>query len=131
MKTSHVLVLDRDPERRESLIRALKTEGHVPVLVDNPAEAARALGVPGLDLAVLDLGLPDLSLASLQTALAPDQASEPVPIDAVERQHIARALQYTGGNKRRTAHLLGIARSTLLAKVRKYGLEANVDNEGQ
>ena len=27
------------------------------------------------------------------------------------------------GNKRKAAHLLGISRSTLLNKVRKYGLE--------
>ena len=57
-------------------------------------------------------------------ALGPEQSSEPEPLDAVERQHIALALKFTGGNKRRTAHLLGIARSTLLAKVRKYRLEA-------
>jgi polyisoprenoid-binding protein YceI len=31
-------------------------------------------------------------------------------------------LRHTGGNKRRAAHLLGISRSTLLHKVRKYGL---------
>ena len=31
-------------------------------------------------------------------------------------------LRHTGGNKRQAAHLLGISRSTLLHKVRKYGL---------
>jgi DNA-binding protein Fis len=31
-------------------------------------------------------------------------------------------LRYTDGNKRQAAHLLGISRSTLLHKVRKYGL---------
>jgi DNA-binding NtrC family response regulator len=129
MKTSHVLVLDRDPARRDNLVRALKAEGLVPVVADGPLEAARALGVPGLDLALIELGLPDLVLTSLQAALAPSQPTEPEPLDAVERHHIARALQYTGGNKRRTAHLLGIARSTLLAKVRKYGLEAAVGTE--
>ena len=33
-------------------------------------------------------------------------------------------LKHTGGNKRQAAHLLGISRSTLLHKVRKYGLAA-------
>jgi DNA-binding protein Fis len=31
-------------------------------------------------------------------------------------------LRHTHGNKRQAAHLLGISRSTLLHKVRKYGL---------
>ena len=44
------------------------------------------------------------------------------PLDAAEKEHIASALRHTRGNKRQAAHLLGIARSTLLAKVRKYGL---------
>lgn len=46
----------------------------------------------------------------------------PSPLDAAERRHIAAALRHTRGNKRQAAHLLGIARSTLLAKVRKYQL---------
>lgn len=122
MKTSHVLVLDRDPVRRESLVRTLKADGQVPVVVDSADSAARALAVPGLDLAVLDLGLPGLALGQLRAALSPDNSLEPEPLEAIERQHIARTLAYTGGNKRRTAQILGIARSTLLAKVRKYGL---------
>jgi DNA-binding protein Fis len=32
-------------------------------------------------------------------------------------------LRYTEGNRRRAAQLLGISRSTLLHKVRKYGLD--------
>lgn len=123
MKTSHVLVLDRDSARRESLVGALKAEGHVPVVVDNAADAARALGVPGLDLAVIDLGMPELGVGALRGALNPEQSSEPESLDAMERHHIAQALRFTGGNKRRTAILLGIARSTLLAKVRKYQLD--------
>jgi DNA-binding protein Fis len=31
-------------------------------------------------------------------------------------------LDHTGGNRRQAAILLGIARSTLLAKIRRYGL---------
>jgi DNA-binding protein Fis len=40
----------------------------------------------------------------------------------MEKTHIAAALRHTRGNKRQAAHMLGIARSTLLAKVRKYNL---------
>jgi len=124
MKTSHVLVLDRNQARRDALVGALKVEGHVPVVVESGVDAARALAVPGLDLLVIDLGIPDLALGTLRAALGPEQSAEPEPLEAVERQHIAQALKFTGGNKRRTAHLLGIARSTLLAKVRKYQLDA-------
>jgi DNA-binding NtrC family response regulator len=59
----------------------------------------------------------------LREALAPAAATEPDSLDAAERRHIALALRFTRGNRRRAAQLLGISRSTLLHKVRKYGLE--------
>src|SRR5262245_60440316 len=49
-------------------------------------------------------------------------AAAPAPLDDAEKRHIAATLMHTRGNKRQAAHLLGIARSTLLAKVRKYSL---------
>lgn len=53
-----------------------------------------------------------------------DAASQPVPetLDAAEARHLAAVLHFTGGNRRQAALLLGVARSTLLAKIRKYGL---------
>lgn len=51
-----------------------------------------------------------------------EEASSPSPLEAAEKHHIAATLRHTRGNKRQAAHLLGIARSTLLAKVRKYEL---------
>ena len=123
MKPSHILVLDSDSSRREGLVNALKGSGHLTVVVGDLAEAARALAVPGLDLAVVSLAAPGLDQGLLREALAPSQPTEPEALDDVERRHIARTLAYTRGNKRRAAHLLGIARSTLLAKVRKYGLD--------
>jgi len=47
---------------------------------------------------------------------------EPPDLEQVERQHIVWTLQYTNGNKKRAAELLGIDRSTLYAKIGKYGL---------
>ncbi|HEX2781793.1 MAG TPA: sigma-54 dependent transcriptional regulator [Gemmatimonadaceae bacterium] len=44
------------------------------------------------------------------------------PLVEAERRAISDALRATGGNKRRAAALLGIARSTLLDKVRRLGL---------
>jgi transcriptional regulator with GAF, ATPase, and Fis domain len=115
--------------RREALVSALRNSGHLPMVVSDPVEAARALAVPGLDLAVVSLSAPGLDHTMLRESLAPSQPAEPEPLDDVERRHIARTLAYTRGNKRRAAHLLGIARSTLLAKVRKYGLDGGQDRE--
>jgi PAS domain S-box-containing protein len=50
-----------------------------------------------------------------------------IPLDDlvgdVEREAIKRCLEYTGGNKLRTAELLNISRSSLYDKIKKYGLE--------
>jgi DNA-binding NtrC family response regulator len=120
---SHLLVLDADLARRDELVRLLKNAGHHAVVAATPTEATRALAVPGLDLVVVGLQTPGLDGTRLRESIAPSEPVEPEPLDQVERRHIARTLAFTRGNKRRAAHLLGIARSTLLAKVRRYGLE--------
>ena len=53
-----------------------------------------------------------------------EAAAWPAPesLDAAEARHIAAALRFTNRNKRQAALLLGIARSTLLAKIRRYRL---------
>jgi DNA-binding NtrC family response regulator len=53
-----------------------------------------------------------------------DGAAQPVPesLEAAEARHLAAVLAFTRGNRRQAALLLGVARSTLLAKIRKYGL---------
>ena len=45
----------------------------------------------------------------------------------VERRHILATLRQTGWNKSRTARTLGIERSTLDRKIRRYGLVPDVD----
>jgi DNA-binding NtrC family response regulator len=128
MRASHILVLDLNSERRDGLVQALKDAGHLPVVVGSTSEAARALAVPGLDAVLVELTAPGLDHGQLREALATGEPVEPEPLDEVERRHIARTLGFTRGNKRRAAHLLGIARSTLLAKVRKYGLDGGADS---
>lgn len=69
----------------------------------------------------------DLLLSKLSTAgdtgpKAPAAAFQPCSLEDVERQHILATLNYTGGNKSRAALLLGIERSTLDRKIRRYGL---------
>jgi len=52
-------------------------------------------------------------------------AVQVLPLEAVERQHVERALAHFGGNLTRTAAALGIALSTLKRKVRDYGLRTS------
>jgi DNA-binding NtrC family response regulator len=77
---------------------------------------------------VVDLELPELDLHRLREALG---ETEPAPesLEVVERRQIAAMLRYTSGNRRKAAQLLGLARSTLLAKIRRYGLEAPAEAE--
>jgi len=122
----HLLVLERDPERREALLGMLRSVGHHAVAAPDAPAAAAAIRMPGFDALLLDLGLPDLDVSRLGEALVPEEPSAPDSLEAAERRHIALMLRHTGGNKRRAAHLLGISRSTLLHKVRKYGLASAV-----
>jgi DNA-binding NtrC family response regulator len=43
-------------------------------------------------------------------------------LSAVEREHIANTLALTGGNKKRTAEVLGISRRALYNKLERYQL---------
>jgi len=126
MAPIHVLMLERDPERREALLGMLRSAGHHAVAAPDAPAAAAAIGLPGFDALLLDLGIPDLDVARLREALAPAVPAAPDSLEAAERRQIALMLRHTGGNKRQAAHLLGISRSTLLHKVRKYGLGVGV-----
>jgi DNA-binding NtrC family response regulator len=123
MSPLHVLVLSKGDERRDALVSALRVAGHQVVAVPDAPAAAEAIGSAGFDALVLDLGWPELEPARLSEVLAPAASVDPDSLDAAERRHIALTLRYTGGNRRRAAQLLGISRSTLLNKVRKYDLD--------
>lgn len=123
MKPLHFLVLDRNPERRGELVALLRSAEHRVDVASDGSSAAESLGGAGIDAVLLDLGMPGLDLATLRRAIFPPDSEEPESLEAAERRHLALVLRHTGGNKRKAAHLLGISRSTLLNKVRKYGLE--------
>ncbi len=54
---------------------------------------------------------------------APPPETPPVlRLDEMERNAIARALKLTGGDRSRTAELLGIGRTTLYRKIKEYSL---------
>lgn len=73
----------------------------------------------------------DLILSTLKTAgeteagglySASGGAYEPTSLADMEREHILRTLKSTSWNKSRAATILGIERSTLDRKIRRYGL---------
>jgi Nif-specific regulatory protein len=72
----------------------------------------------------------DLVLSTLRTAGDTDMGivdgrnarSEPASLADIERQHILDTLNQTGWNKSRAAIILGIERSTLDRKIRRYEL---------
>jgi Nif-specific regulatory protein len=72
----------------------------------------------------------DLVLTRLRTAGDTDSGivdgdearAEPASLADIERQHILETLNQTGWNKSRTATILGIERSTLDRKIRRYDL---------
>ncbi len=44
-------------------------------------------------------------------------------VDEVEKPLIETVLEHTGGNQSRAAGILGITRSTLRARIKRYGLD--------
>ncbi|HEY7309434.1 MAG TPA: sigma 54-interacting transcriptional regulator [Gemmataceae bacterium] len=64
----------------------------------------------------------NLLLLDEQPCAAPDQLPT-LNLQELEAQAIRQAVVQTGGNNTRTAELLGIHRDTLIAKMKKYGIE--------
>lgn len=51
------------------------------------------------------------------------ESGETITLDELEKEHIARTLKFTQGNKGETCRLLGISRPTLREKIQKYQLK--------
>ena len=113
MKPLLVLIRDEDPERSRQIATILRQAGHEVDVAPNAAGVEPSRG--SYDLVVLDPNSPRIDAGAGPEA--------PGPLHEAERRHLALVLRHTSGNKRKAAHLLGISRSTLLNKVRKYGLD--------
>ncbi|HEX9163478.1 MAG TPA: sigma-54 dependent transcriptional regulator [Thermoanaerobaculia bacterium] len=59
---------------------------------------------------------------SLDTYAVDDEDQEPTTIDEIERRHIVRTLRQLGSNVEATSRRLGIPRSSLYRKLKKYGI---------
>jgi DNA-binding NtrC family response regulator len=122
MKPARILVLDKSNQRREALSALLRTADHYVVQASEALSALVELE-SGVDLLLLDLSLPELDQYALRQAILPSDPIDPDSLAAAERRHLAMVLRHTSWNKRKAAQLLGISRSTLLNKVRKYDLQ--------
>ncbi|ABS26693.1 sigma-54 dependent transcriptional regulator [Anaeromyxobacter sp. Fw109-5] len=65
---------------------------------------------------------PGAALAGSRAERADAPQPEPVAIDDAEREHIRRVLERCGGRRGEAARLLGIDKSTLWRKLKRYGL---------
>ncbi len=119
----HLLLVGQDPERRRALAQPHRAAGAPVAETDDPSTAAASLAASGFDAVLIDLAHPSIDVAALRAGLSPGDPGPPDSLAAAERRHIAGTLRYTGGNRRRAAQILGISRSTLLHKIRKYRLE--------
>jgi Nif-specific regulatory protein len=77
-----------------------------------------------------DLHLTNLAILSESSEVpAPKSTYQPVSLDEVEKRHIHATLKATGWNKSRTSVILGVERSTLDRKIRRYDLKPPVGRE--
>jgi len=67
--------------------------------------------------------LPDRLTAQAASPLVSDRLPPNPPLEIIERAYIEWVLQSEGGNKTRTAEVLGIDPSTLYRKLVRYGLQ--------
>jgi DNA-binding NtrC family response regulator len=107
-------------------------------LADNQIQAMRNYPWPGnvrelrniIERAILLRRGPEIEPLRMvgQTILNPAEEPEPAgppkiaTLLDVEKQHIARTLKRLGGNHTQSANALGISRSTLMRKIKCYGL---------
>ena len=121
MTKPEVLVVSTGEGDAEAIARVLRLAGIPTRTCGDPTQLGEALAERRGGLIILDLELPGLDQAALAKAFVP-QVSQVAPLSLrdVEHRHICAVLRYTRGNKRRAAQILGIARSTLIQKVRRF-----------
>jgi DNA-binding NtrC family response regulator len=112
--TRSALALTPDAQQR---LGAYDWPGNVREL-RNTLERAAAL-TTGDTLAAEQLLLPG-ALANVPASAQAHAVAAPPTLEELERQHILRVLAEQGGNRERTAAILGISTRTLYRKLREY-----------
>lgn len=122
MESKHVIVAGPDPHALREIAAAFRGLGYHVIPAEDASVAGEALAAANAEYLVLGLGFPRIALDALRRAIDPAGGGQPESLDAVERRHIEGVLEQAGGNRSRAARQLGISRSTLLAKIRRYRL---------
>jgi DNA-binding NtrC family response regulator len=131
----HMPALRSHKEDLPLLIRSvMKKMGHSSVRISDEAiELLMAYNWPG-NVRELQNVLQQTLLLSPFSVILPENLPERLhpkktgdlpalsPLESAERSQILQALQTTSWNQSRAAHLLGIDRKTLRAKIQRYGL---------
>jgi DNA-binding NtrC family response regulator len=115
---------DAGPRRLDAeaaaLLAAYPWPGNVREL-RNAVERAATLA-PGAEIRADDLP-PRIRDAGRLAARVADASQRQLPLRELERAYILEVLRQTGGNKSRTAEILGLDRKTLYRKLDEYRLE--------
>jgi transcriptional regulator with PAS, ATPase and Fis domain len=105
--------------------------GRTPVLADEAVEALTAYSWPGnvrelrnvLERAAI-LSDDVIERRHLSLHVTPTAAAKPDDLGVMERQTIENVLRQTDWNKSKTARRLGLSRTQLYGRLRRYGLES-------
>ena len=113
-------------KRAASLLRAHRWPGNVREL-KNVVQRAAVMSL-GSEIDADDLAITRRHEAS-EARTNPEGRAIPLPdqglpLDVIIGEAIRHTLEITGGNRSQAARILGIARPTLLRKIRAYGLES-------
>jgi len=119
------------PEARE-LLRSYHWPGNVRELknvVERAVVLASSETIAPSDLLLSNLELPEEKYRKVVTQPAVELVEEeepaiPLSLVEMEQKQILAALEFTQGNKSKAAELLGVERTTLDRKLKKYGLKA-------
>lgn len=113
---------------------AAKTNKQIPVLQKEYLDALQQYNWPGnirelknvIERSVILENGNELTTATLPFNMQYSGDTKPTSsfdLAAVEKQHIQKVLQHTGGNKTETAKLLGIGLTTLYRKIEEYHIQ--------
>jgi Nif-specific regulatory protein len=114
---AHRKLLGVQPEAMELLMRH-DWSGNVREL-RNVIERAVVLGTD-ITIGISDLSLSPISVKPSLTPTSAELAFQPSTLEQLEKAHILATLEHVGGNKSKAAQLLGIERSTLDRKLKRY-----------
>lgn len=109
---SHVLIVDDDANAREALAAPLASqEGFTTAVAGSVAgPAPEAAPAPSSSVSAAHSSVPAITVA-LGT-----------PLSVAARELILSTLEHCGGERKRTAEMLGICTKTLYNRLREYGI---------